>query len=264
MPNSQPSAESMNEALIRLKPELSQIKKEDLRAIRVKHHRAWELATKLHQDFAPLLLEAEQQFSDARYAEVRHAYDNLLGYARSYYASELQLESFKTGQISNESKILHERIRFYDDLLSYWAPPFFQRNPKAAPALKRFLSQRGRRDSADDVLGLAALFERYWPDLVEQGWSVGLIKVGISPETLLTMSFDATKWLEMWAKRSNTQECRVLRAQAYTALYHAYDVLHQAGTFLRPKQNWAKLAPKRVVKRTKTKSETPSEQAPPA
>jgi hypothetical protein len=141
-----------------------------------------------------------------------------------FYAADLAAEELRadTGRLHQRAmaKIVAEHDRF----LFKWATPMFAEHPVHGPTLRDISRGAGRRDDAEDVLRLVALFRDQWNAVKDQ-------LPAVTAERLDQAAADATEQLASLAG-SGASPLRKLADAAYALWYRDYDELIALGRYM--------------------------------
>lgn len=239
-----PSEESTLDALHALKDTLSLIQPEQFHPIRVSHANAWERTATLYTQAEALLPLLDKEYSPERAQAIREAHADLLRYARAFYAAEAQLEAAARPGLRAKNPVmtaLTSELRQMRKHLFKWAERCLEDHPIEGPTLLEIRAKRSAQDLQTDLTGLVAIFRRRWDELRESQWHQLLESKGITSHYLDLAAQRVTRWLDLKVMRPNSRENRLLRQQAFTALFERYELVLKAGRHLLPKLKWIAL-----------------------
>jgi hypothetical protein len=141
-----------------------------------------------------------------------------------FYAADLAAEELRADTSRLHLRALAKVVGEHDRFLFKWATPIFADHPVHGPTLRDISRGAGRRDDAEDVLRLVALFRDQWDAVKEQVPAVIV-------ERLDQAAADATEQLAALAG-SGASPLRKLADAAYTLWYRDYDEVIALGRYL--------------------------------
>ena len=220
-----PAPESLHKLLEEAKPELLKFKlsKDDARR-NVGRERVVELTEITLTSWAPLKDSLDQVFLPALAEQHKAELARLDTRAWVFYAADLAAEDVNSDVAKKAAAKLAEKVKAHDRKLMTWAIAVFGDDPIHAATLRDISRGSGKRDDAEDVQRLVALYSENWA-LAEQK------QTEISKSYLDEADADAAKQLDYLRSRKRNAARRLAEA-AYALWYRDYVELIDLGRYL--------------------------------
>ncbi|HVI03707.1 MAG TPA: hypothetical protein VM869_33675 [Enhygromyxa sp.] len=219
-----PSPEDLELLLEKAKPELEAFDPKNVVRRSVVRRRAVDLTEVLLTSWASMIDMIDAVLTPALAEQRKLEIKRLDTRAWVFYQADLAAEELHADISRKARRLLAKAVRGHDRLLLAWAVPTFGEDPEHAETLRDISRGSGRRDDAEDVLRLVALFRANWAEAAAK-------QKRITKAYLNEAAADAAKQLHL-LRNGASNPARILADAAYSLWAQDYNELMQLGRYL--------------------------------
>jgi hypothetical protein len=213
------------EALVeQARPELEAVDPTSFVRRVVTRPRVLVLSNILLDSWAALVDQLDQVLAPAHAEQHKAALMRLDTRAWVFYAADLAAREIHANTARKQRRALAKVVASHDRFLSKWANVLFGDDPEHAASLRDISRGTGRRDDAEDVLRLVALYRANWDQVKD-------LQKAVTEARLEQAVADATRQLD-YLRNGVTNPARQLAEAAYSLWHADYNALMQLGRYL--------------------------------